>query len=444
VHLIALGLLVSCGGDGPTAPRKVAFDAGGTSITLNPTTSSETITKSADNYPNLTLIHVTVTGSETELYTSASNPSNPGAPTPHGTMDAGGYFFGGGCMANVDVSFGSTTVGYCQHTYPFDKWTIVQGQGTVAWNKRPQSLVNQCGGTLPPCYTYTGDGFTVSIDRPEVELVASADRYVTVPGKTSVTFTAQPSVGQFGGLGVPFVIQQWQWQYDSAGTPVAACLNPPANTNPARCTFSPTRSGSMTIIALVNGVQKTKVVHVRVLCKATGDSLLDSLPILDKLSEMEQAGGDSTILPQNRHEMAGVGGVDSMGEPWNASTPLPTACGGNWPYRLDTLPGIKWWGHTHPFFPAHRGFGGWFYHGTDTLPDNCGPVKTANAPAPGPSPRDVYNIDDWGNNSSVNAPHYIMDGEKIYIYPGGPMSQGDRFNTYKKEVSRKQGSCRII
>src|SRR5690606_22244902 len=116
------------------------------------------------------------------------------------------------------------------------------------------------------------------------------------PGKASVTLTgsALPSVWRRHSMA--FNTQRRTSTPDSAGTLTQHCAKQ------ATCTITPQASGTMTLTALVNGVEKSRSVHIRVLCAPTGDSLMDSLPILDALGVAWDSSNADDPNAANRRE----------------------------------------------------------------------------------------------------------------------------------------------
>jgi hypothetical protein len=447
VPLLAVALSIgtgACGNDGPTSPRPSFLSGGGGSYHVTPTNSNQTVGPiDLGSYPEWTLIHVVTSGSEDALYTEASYPGHAGELIA--TLDAGGFYYGGACYANVEVQFTAGIVGYC--TYPgvqppLDQWVLVRGQGNLYWNAREPKFsqmyygVQTCGPATAPCHNYESSGFDVSIDKPDVDLVVKPDRYTVVaPG--SVKVNAQPATLQFGGVGVPFRVQSWQWQPDNGGTAAPACPPQTDGIVPAICQFSPSSSGTLTVTALVNGDQKVKAVHIRVLCESTGDSLLDSLPILDAMRMALLAGNSGDPLTNNRREMQWGVLCDGLGcapvvYPADAntspcsSTPIATTP------STDTTGTRVTGGHTHPNIPIGSS-------GAEPWPSVCGTPKGIGPGPygfnPGPSRSDY-------TNAAKDPTHWHFIPDSVHIWAMPPSSNPDTIQAHTDPIPRKtSGGC---
>jgi hypothetical protein len=182
-----------------------------------------------------------------------------------------------------------------------------------------------------------------------------------------------------------------------------------------------------------------------VICKTTGDSLLDSLPLLDAMSAAAASGGDINVVGNqaSRREAFWFVVCTPTGDCSYQIIPLDGPCGGDPHYFPDTIPGIPAEGHYHPFYPAHpspAGPGTVGSLGRDTLPTICGRPPHSGA-APWPSGPD-YNWVDSTNRALPCLPHYVMDGDNIYVIPCGALTPGQR-KTGTKKIPRGSGSCRL-
>lgn len=348
------------------------------------------------------------------------------------------------------VSFsGSGFVGFCDgfnQKPPTSEWSataIVQGDALVGWVKGPASFGATCDQPgQPPCYTYTGS-HTLSITPVPAELAVSATRWVVVPPQ-SVTFTAKAVPDRVGALSVPFQVLGWRWEPE-LGSGGAVCGTT------ATCTYSPTSSGTMYVDAIVNGANRTRSVHIRVICQPTGDPLLDSLPILDAMKEAEAASGDPNT-PGNqtsRREHSFTVQCDASGECTHTVTDLGTPCGGI-PPRVDTIPGIRAEGHIHPFFPAvpNPNGPGWDLRnpGSDSLPEECKkkPTSGTKGSQAGPSHDDFKHVESVNNGpGSILLPHYVANPDSVYVIPGGDMPSSTR-QAGTKSIPRKHDSCQLL
>ena len=107
--------------ESPAAKRPHFAVVGGQSdnfvFNLSGKSSNDTLAFEMDSLPYLTLLHATVSGTETAYWTEASNWMYAGQV--QGVYDAGGFVWGwGSCSANVELSFGATAFGYCNATPP--------------------------------------------------------------------------------------------------------------------------------------------------------------------------------------------------------------------------------------------------------------------------------------------------------------------------------------
>ena len=455
--LVTIVLGGCTGSDGlPTAPggRPLLDESGAPTLTgtLSPTANNQAVAPIVlGSYTYPTLAFIQASGLLSRYYGPTSYWGNA-AGTFLDQWDAGGvYTNSDGCTGHVWVVSASGDAKLCDYNNKELKsvWAdtqVVQGTVTAQWQPGPVGWgITGCGPNgQPPCWTYTGS-HSVTVTPVPASLRVKASRYVTTPAAPSVTFTAQVSPTQVGGRSVPFSVQSWTWVPDTGSGSGPACGT--ANI----CTFSPSSSGTMRVDAIVNGAAQNKSVHIRVLCKSTGDSLLDSLPILDAMKAAEAASGDPNV-PGNqpsRRENSFTVQCDASGECGYTVTDLGTPCGGT-PPPVGNIPGIAVEGHTHPFNPAvpNPNGSGWVLRNlaSDSLPDACkkslkGGTKGSK---PWPSDSDFVHVESINNGpGGIFLPHYVLDPDDILAIPGGAMPIADR-KAGTKRIPRKQGSCQII
>lgn len=457
--LLVTIVLGSCvGSEGlPTDPGgRPRFDESGAPAlagSLSPTANNQAvgpITLGSYTYPTLAVIQVS---GLLDRYYGPTSYWGQSAGTLIGQWDAaGGWTESDGCTGNVWVLAASGGTIFCDagnHKNPTSVWAdtqVVQGTVTAQWHAGPPAWgVTGCGpGGQPPCFTYTGS-HAVAVTPVSASLRVKASRYVTTPAAPSVTFTAAVSPTQVGGRNVPFSVQSWTWVADTGSGSGPAC-----GTNNI-CSFSPSSSGTMRVDAIVNGVTRNKSVHIRVLCKSTDDKLLDSLPILDAMAAAMTASGDPNLPggqgARREHQFSVQ--CDTLNE---CSSPPPVDLGnpcGGVPPRVDTVPGIKVDGHTHPFNPVvpnPNAPGGWILTNpaSDSLPDTCKTSPGTKGSGPRPSDADMARVESVNNfPGAPNLPHYVVDPDNIFAIPGGNMTREQRWSA-TKTIPRKQGNCRIL
>jgi hypothetical protein len=388
-------------------------------------------------------VAVTVAGEAEEFYTNASWPGHDGTPTGF-TLDARGRWWGGWCVAHIDVTWAEGYAGFCQQSHipiATPSWKKVKGAGVAIWNRRRDT---SCG-TSAPCRKYTGS-YSVSYTRPAVTFDVYANRYVVASGG-AVTISAKVTPGTFGGINTPFAVTKWEWTPDG-GSPVSpdpcapAALDIP---NPKTCPLQPTTSGTIKVYAKVNGVALSQSLHIRVRCAATGNALMDSLPVLDLAARAWALSGQyadtGTQVSRREHYFAfwcPPGGVCR-----DTVINLGTTCGGT-PPPASAFPGLIFDGHTHPYYAATpRGLIG--SYARDTLPDFCGDLSdtATTATQPVPSSEDIHLVSDRNqSNPPVTAPHYVLDALRFDVIPGGQMSDAARLAA-TDTISRQLGACTI-
>lgn len=250
--------------------------------TLTPIDSKTDINTSIiGNYPNLTMVVVTATGLLTQSY-GPSPEWGQNAGHVLGPWDAAGLHNGSVNQCFGNVAIGSTIggpLGFCDYanTIPTTStWVdtgFALGDVTMAWVRGPASFASFCDGpSQSPCFTYTGQ-HDISVDRISVDLYVKSTPEVGIPGQSiQLEALGLPEVG------APLLMQSWSLQYDAGGAPVPMCGTVKV------CNVSPTGSGTMTVTALVNGVQQTRKRRVLVNpCPPTGDPRLDNPDFRDSL-----------------------------------------------------------------------------------------------------------------------------------------------------------------
>lgn len=352
-------------------------------------------------------------------------------------MDAGGQHnaSGGQCYARVMVTFSlSGGKSFCDYanqkpiTAVWADTSIMKGSATARWYKGPASFAWHCDGAgKPPCYTYTRT-HVVTVTPVAAALVLVPSRYVTHPGKGSVTFTASRTPTMFGPHSIPFTVQSWAWAPDSGSATGPNCA---ASTT---CAYTPATSGTMTLTALVNGTVQTKSVHIRVLCAPTGNPLLDSLPALDGLkAAWDSSHPDGPAI--NRRERYFTVQCDASGCTYTVvpGDPSDTPCQAQ-PPTSDTTGTRRAGGHTHPFTPGPGPL-----PLSEQLPSNCG-VPPGWGAAPRPSPGDLAHIVGPG----AGLPHYVIDRKNIYSTPFFVGVDTTALRQLVNPTARKLGACTIL
>ena len=312
---------------------------------------------------------------------------------------------------------------FCVGSVPApDAYLIANGTGFVKWEQSAY-LPGLCGPGFPPCFNYSG-AFQVSVTRVATTLTSTAaPRHMTSP--QLVTFTAALTPPSAGGVGVPYIVQNWRDTSDSGVVNTSPCPVPPSGTNPAVCTFTPQRSGDLEVTVLANGIVKRASAHLNVLNCLTGDSLLDDSRVRKGLRGTWNAANPNGPAA-DRRERAGMLYRDAAGNIIPVTFPLdPTAtpCLNHYPSAADInqygTPIYQW--HVHPFRPDR----------TDPLPANC----RGGNPAPGtvmwaqPNP----SANDYNNGP---APWLVVDGLNGYSTPG--------FGPPQQTVTYKRSKCDFL
>jgi len=422
--LLAISL-VSCTDTSSTEPsQRPSFSGGGIaaptySVTLTPTASNQDVgplTLGDYQYPTLGVVEVT--GILDQYYSQATRwifppPTGDLRGTLAGQMDAGGQWQTSQCYARVMVIFsqggGEAFCDAYNQKSIISVWSdtsVMKGTGTARWYKGPASFSSNCDGAgKPPCYTYDGT-HVVTVTPVQASLLVVPTRYVTHPGKSSVTFRARRTPSTFGSHVVPLAVQNWTWEPDSGSG-----VGPSCGTD-TTCVFAPVASGTMTVTALVNGTIQSQSVHIRVLCAATGRPDLDSLPLLDAMSAAFDSAWNAD--PTLRRERGwSVDCLDGMCVPMvHPVPPGTTPCTTLWPSGSSTGATRVGDGHVHPFVPGELS--------TDTLPNSCRDPDKQYPPgipiqsAAGPSRHDrrtarEMQLTGWN--------HCIIEPNRIHCFP---------------------------
>lgn len=212
-------------------------------------------------------------------------------------------------------------------------------------------------------------------------------------------------------------------------------LASPATTNP--CTYSPSSSGTMQVTALVNGVSQAKSVHVRNLCGATGDSLADSLPVLDAMSAAMDSANENDV-PMNRRERTWHVDCDTTGSCEPTVEPLwPTATACESHMVRDTTGRRVAEGHVHPFVPIFGGYAA----PSEQLPLSCG-KGSGKGSGKGPGPGDFsQDSSDVASGWSNPIPQYVADKRYFTHWFPDTMVNNMKQQAKSTSLSRGNGSC---
>lgn len=287
---------------------------------------------------------------------------------------------------------------------------IFSGTLTAKWTQ-----YYSCGSETDPCRRSVSTGVMVSVDPVQATLTLKASKYVSPPFQL-VNFHADrvPTAG--GQYGIPLIINQWVYTQDDGVVVNPGC---PTGGSPTAwdCSYGPQKSGTMTVSATVNGVDQTQSVHIRVICQPTGDTLLDSLPILDALGAAWTQ-SSPTLDPTQRRERTWSVQCDANGvcswtvysvvgqTPCQSPAPSPDPGGAR---RAE--------GHTHPFIPYGS-------PGEEEIPSAACPRLPVGGTTfyggtayvlAGPSQPDLRNAAQSGGGF----PRYVMDANYIYVMPPG-------------------------
>lgn len=291
-----------------------------------------------------------------------------------------------------------------------------------------------CPGFPPvPCYYYTGGAQSITITPIDMQLKLRPSAFVVTSG-TSVTSTAFGTPDSVYPYKLPFAVQSWQW------TPDTGTASTPCSAGTTQCAKAITASGTMHVVAVVNGEVANESVHIRVLCDTTNNPLLNNYPLLDAMQHAWEAGWAD--LPIDRREASWTVDCDADGIcylNWYVD-PVATPC--NTVFPDPPLPGRTRIasGHTHPVTPD--GYPGYPPEGQ---PAGCRgqetpqfPSNKPRYPAAGPSPKDR---DNSAAQPTPGVTHCIMDLVKIYCYPlGVPKSEA---KSQEIQTRRETNGCRL-
>lgn len=280
---------------------------------------------SGDPYIYPTLVQVTADGIISRNYSNFPYLWWDDAGKPAPPLDPGGEFIWSiyyQCVGNDIIEFinddGSHGgyVGFCDSFNQLDPqsswtapWQVVTGQAQGSRNGGYAQARYSCGGPQDdPCYTYSGSQ-TVTVTPASADLDLEADKTDVGEGD-QVTFTGTITPDSVGGIPVPYSNVQWSWQSDDGIMARRVHLDPRASAPSATkrsgsvrpladevenpdsvdlsvtfegdlpdddrsptvacagasltCQMTINGSGTVTLVAIVNGAQKTKSAHVTV------------------------------------------------------------------------------------------------------------------------------------------------------------------------------------
>lgn len=265
----------------PTAPSQSYTAVGTYSVGgVNPSGSTTDRTSPGPTLPNKQLLYrVTAAGNVSVTRTSYWNngPTTPavGSYGPSGYANSSPT--GQTCYAFMSV--GSTS------TYGGETWyapSCLGGSGTPSSHVylAGSTTINRASSTgggqwdcyapslgYGPCFSWTDDGQTVTIDRVEAGLdVVAAPSTVSYADTVTVTASISPG-GPFDGREIPWTIDSTRWApvFGSQASPCAWNNFVPTNTGPSRTCRKPfTRSGTLTVFATVNGTAQSKAVSITI------------------------------------------------------------------------------------------------------------------------------------------------------------------------------------
>jgi hypothetical protein len=308
------------------------------------------------SYTNNTLVHITVSGLVDQIWNSPPSGMNPQpqAGDLNLNYNVRGAYFSGGCVYGMKIRYGNDwydqippsgcNASPAPNTEEVVSWYMVLVPGTVkAIRMGAPNYTNSATGL--PMFRYAGD-YDVDIEWVQADAKVTASTRAITAG-TQVTFTASVTPTQAGGVNVPFNIVRWRWKPD-----VGAEVNPACPANPT-CNYSPTKSGTMFVDVLVNGVSDTKSVDVDVFSCLTGDSIMDNPDVRKGLRDA-WAGTGYPGPAASRLERGGGLHCDAN----NVCTPLlynylpatDNAC--RYQFTSQAGGGRYYW-HMHPFDPLN-------------------------------------------------------------------------------------------
>lgn len=219
-----------------------------------------------------------------------------------------------------------------------------------------------------------------------------------------MTFTPAVVPDYLKGFKVPLRVVSWQWVPVGGSGQTLAC-----GPGVSVCTTEVKEAGTMTVTAVVNGVEQTSSVRIEAVPCVVGDSLIDN-PVLR--AGLAAAWNESrSDFPIDLRIERGMYLFDSSNVYTYRLTPInPTVDG---PCRNAATPVFPFpgravtGGHTHPFALG------------DSLPALCRPPNlppwaftTYGNPYGGPS------APDWVRSWNDSLPHVVIDKDSIYrIHP---------------------------
>jgi len=220
----------------------------------------------------------------------------------------------------------------------------------------------------------------------------------------------------FGGLTVPTTSRR----FASPGSAWDACTS-----GSAQCTNLVTETGTVDVLAIVNGDTLRVSVHITVIPCPTHDPYLDNPLVRSKLDSLwKLARVDTTKISSFRERT--IGGYDSSGTLVVRILQLDTAATpcSNHVIEPSPLPGKKVFdAHVHPFAL------------NDSLPKECDPTPPLK-----PGQYQIYghtfgglSSNDW-NHTALTPPYPVYTFDRDSVYKGSPGSNQPYFPALKKYI----------
>jgi hypothetical protein len=317
---------------------------------------------------------------------------------------------------------------------------LVKGSGQVFRQGAVPYDPGHCGAV--PCHTYSGDQEVVATQLAVPLGLTVNSPYVGPPGSIA-TFTAVGVPNYLGARGyqVPVRVVSWVWGAAGGGTGQTVPCN--AGINP--CQTRVMEAGTMTVTAIVNGVQQTKSISMTVVPCPTGDSLIDDPLNRTMLTDEWNLSGPTAAIQDRRERSAAK--FDSAGNIFyrlNDPDPTMSPCSNTGEPSMHIGDTALLESHAHPFSKG------------DTLPDNC------KDPSSGPHHAYYGNSygglsgSDWRRMWEDQVPFLVPDQDSVYrIYPYPIDSTQQPSGNYSyfpksgwksvfKAVPRFNGFCRIM
>ena len=259
---------------GPTLPNKRI---------LYRVTASGTVTASRTAYWN----NGPAVPTEDPYGPSGFANGSPTGPTCYAFMYVGSSSFYGGEIWYAPSCLAGTP------PFPTTASSHVYLAGATSINRASSTGGGQWDCYVPglgsgPCFSWTDDGQTVTIERVEATLNVAVSPPDSVNYGDSVTVTASISPGgPLDGREIPWTIDSTRW-VPAFGTQWAPCswnAFVPNNSGPMRICRRPfTRSGTLTVFATVNGTAQSKSVQVfvrppKLKVTATPSTVLQNAPV---------------------------------------------------------------------------------------------------------------------------------------------------------------------